>query len=113
MNPGKLPSFDLETLLNQIKNAESWKKESCSSIVLRNGKPLRVTLIAMHASAIIPPHSVDSPISVQVVEGLITFKADEKSASLEKGQMLTLEAGISHSLEAPEESAFLLTRVTY
>ena len=112
MDHENLSRFNLETLLSQVKNTEAWKKGDRGSIVLRDGGPLRVVLIAMHASSVIPPHKVDSPISVQTVEGSIIFKTDKESVSLGKGQILTLEAGIQHSLEALEESAFLLTRTT-
>jgi len=48
---------------------------------------------------------------VQILDGEINFFAEQQTLSLVKGQMITLEANISHSVTALKESFFLLTLV--
>jgi quercetin dioxygenase-like cupin family protein len=66
----------------------------------------------MHAGTAIPSHQAEGPLSMQVVEGCLQVRTDSESVTLKKGQMLALQAGIRHEVEALEESAFLLTLVT-
>ena len=66
----------------------------------------------MHANTTIPSHHADGPISVQVLEGVLTFHAEAQAVTLRAGQLLTLSAGIPHVVAAEEESAFLLTMGT-
>jgi quercetin dioxygenase-like cupin family protein len=57
-------------------------------------------------------HHADGPISVQVLEGVLTFRTEAQAVTLRAGQLLTLSAGIPHVVAAEEESAFLLTMGT-
>ena len=66
----------------------------------------------MHADTAIPSHQADCAISLQVIEGSLRFGTDSQAVTLKKGDLLTLKAGISHAIEAVEESAFLLTLAT-
>jgi quercetin dioxygenase-like cupin family protein len=104
-----LLTFDIHTLVTQIKREDTWKKGSRSGMTLLKGQGLRVVLVAMRAGTTIPSHRADGPLSLQVVEGAITFSAAPQEVTLTEGQVLTLQAGIPHSVEAIEESAFLLT----
>lgn len=54
-------------------------------------------------------HKAPGIISVQVLEGHISFKTEQKTSDRTVGQMLALQAGIPHSVVAKAESVFLLT----
>ncbi len=55
-------------------------------------------------------HKADARISIQAVRGkLLLHVPDQKSLELSTGQLLTLDCGMHHDVEALEESAFLLT----
>ena len=104
-----LLTFDMAPLLAQIKGEEAWRTGARNAMTLHKGPGLRIVLIAMHANTTIPSHHADGPISVQVLEGVLTFRAEAQAVTLRAGQLLTLSAGIPHVVEAAEESAFLLT----
>ena len=104
-----LLTFDLPALLTQIKGEDAWHKGTRNAITLFKGQRLRVVLIAMHAGTSIPSHQTDSPISLQVIEGVLTFSADTQTVTLRQGQLLTLHDGIPHVVDAVQESVFLLT----
>lgn len=105
-------TFDLPALLSQVKDEESWQKVDQKALTVFHEQRLRIALMVLHAGTLIPPHQVEGPISVQVVEGCIRFSTNAESVTLRTGQMLTLPAEVQHQVEALDESAFLLTRIT-
>jgi quercetin dioxygenase-like cupin family protein len=107
-----LLTFDVATLVAQLKGEEAWHTGARNAMTLHKGPGLRVVLIVMHAKTTIPSHRADGSISVQVLEGGLTFRAAAHVVTLRAGQLLTLSAGIPHVVEAEEESVFLLTMGT-
>ena len=107
-----LLTFDLAALLVQIKDEDPWQQGRRNAMTLHKGPGLQVVLIAMHANTTIPSHRADGPISVQALEGRLTFRTEAHAVPLSPGQLLTLHAGMPHAVEAIEESAFLLTMGT-
>lgn len=105
-------TFDISALLTQVKQESAWQTGSRNGITLLKTRGLRVVLVALHAGTMIPPHHAEGPITVQLLEGQLAFKADRNDVTLVPGQLLTLHSGIAHSLEAKEECAFLLTIAT-
>ncbi|MCP2045511.1 cupin domain-containing protein [Pontibacter sp. HSC-36F09] len=104
-----LLTTDLTTLAHELKGEENWQKIGRGSRTIFKSETLRIVLNVMQAGSEIKPHQAPGPISVQVVEGRIRFITEEQSVELAKGQMLTLQAHVRHSVEALEEAAFLLT----
>lgn len=104
-----LLTFDIPALLTQMKQESRWQTGDRNAITLLKAQGLRVVLVAMHASTVIPLHHAEGPISVQVLEGRLVFSADSRDVTLGKGQLLTLQPGIAHGLRAIDECAYLLT----
>lgn len=104
-----LLTFDLRALVRQMKDEEAWCKGERHSMPLFKTDRMRVMLIALRAGAALSSHRADGPITVQVIEGRITFSAESQTVTLAAGQMLSLQAGLPHAVNAPEESVFLLT----
>lgn len=104
-----LLTFDPRALVQQIKNEEAWRNGERYTMPLFKTERMRVMLIALKAGAALSSHRADGPITVQVIEGRIRFSAESQAVTLNEGQMLTLQAGLPHAVEAPEESVFLLT----
>jgi quercetin dioxygenase-like cupin family protein len=71
--------------------------------------PLRVTLVALAPGGVLAEHQASGPISVQVLSGQIRFRVGEEEWMLEEGDLLSLGAAISHSVDAEQRSVFLLT----
>jgi quercetin dioxygenase-like cupin family protein len=53
-------------------------------------------------------HRTNGPITVQVVSGSIRFNAGPDQRLISAGEMVGLDRGIAHSVDALEESAFIL-----
>jgi len=55
-------------------------------------------------------HRAEGPISIHALQGKIRVHLpDDRTEELKEGDLLTLDRGLEHDVEALEESAFLLT----
>lgn len=108
----RLLTFDIQALADKIKKEESWSKGDRNAMTLMKGKGFRVVLVGMHDGAKIESHRTDNPVSLQVLEGSVKFNTDSGDVTLKTGNLVTLQAGISHGVEAIEECVFLLTLTT-
>lgn len=104
-----LVEMDLAKFIDQIKKETTWEESDHNSITIFKSDTLRIVLIGLHEKSTLKPHAANAIISVQVLEGAITFKAEEQIVSLTKGQMVALQPKVQHSVEAETESFFLLT----
>jgi quercetin dioxygenase-like cupin family protein len=73
--------------------------------------PLRVTMIALAPNGNLPAHSTVGPISIQLLEGDITFTAGGKEYELSLRDLLVIAADVEHSARSKNGGAFLLTVV--
>lgn len=73
--------------------------------------PLRVTAIALAANGNLPAHSTSGPISIQLLEGDITFSAAGQDYPLAPRDLLVIAGGVEHSARSAGGGAFLLTVV--
>jgi quercetin dioxygenase-like cupin family protein len=66
-------------------------------------------LIALQKGSRIPEHHANGHVSIHAVVGHIEVRAQERRFELRGGALLVLGEGVSHDVEALEESALLLT----
>lgn len=102
-------TMDLFSLKAQIKEENTYKNSDRNAITVFKSEGMRIVLTALHEGAEMKTHKAPGIISFQVLEGHIAFKTEQKTADLTTGQMLTLHAGILHSVIAKTDSVFLLT----
>lgn len=65
--------------------------------------------ICMPKGAIMDKHKASGAISVQVLEGKIIFEAENEKIEMPKGALISLEAQVSHRLDALENSVIRLS----
>lgn len=97
--------------IEKLKAAPSFQqKTGRSSETLAKYPDFRIVLMLMKAGTTIAKHHADGRISVHVVQGKIRMHVLQgQSVDLNAGELLTLDRGLEHDVEAIEESAFLLT----
>jgi quercetin dioxygenase-like cupin family protein len=110
-----LLSFDLQTELEQVRQQPSYRNGDPGGRTLVKQPGLRIVLMALRAGGRLQEHHASGPISVQTIEGRLRLSLPDESVELTAGQLLALESGIRHDVEAIEDSVFLLTigRTTY
>lgn len=103
--------FDLNAEAASLDAQESRPKqnEPRKTSMLVKHPELRIALVTMLAGTTWDDHKTDARISVQPLRGQIKFKTSGSTVDLSAGQLLILDPGVPHSVEAVEESAFLLT----
>jgi quercetin dioxygenase-like cupin family protein len=97
--------------LEKLKDAESWQRETGrSSETIVKYPEFRIVLIRMKPGSYMSHHRAEGPISVHAILGKIRVHLpDDRVEELVPGDLLAIEHGLEHDVEALEESAFLLT----
>lgn len=93
-------------LLEQALAADNGRQ---AKLLAKDG-PLRQTVIAMRAGEILAEHNSPPAASVFLLTGRVKISAQE-DATIEEGELEVL-THYRHSVEALEDSVFLLTTVT-
>lgn len=106
---GPMVTSNLVYYKQQLKEEQAWKNNDRNSIALLKTDAMRIVLIALKKGAEMKTHTAPGVISVQVLEGQITFSTEQRSEQLSDGQLLSLHEGIPHNVYADKESVFLLT----
>ncbi|MDZ4809962.1 MAG: cupin domain-containing protein [Bacteroidota bacterium] len=107
----RLVEIDLNKFIAELKQETTWADTDHNSITVFKSDTTTIVLIGMHKNAELKEHKAIGNITVQILDGEINFFAEQQTLSLVKGQMITLEANILHSVTALKESFFLLTLV--
>jgi quercetin dioxygenase-like cupin family protein len=105
-----LLQFDLLEELRQLRHEDSWQRQTGrSSKTLAKYPDLRIILVLMKANTQMNEHRAEGRVSIHALLGRICVHLPDKKVNLAVGQLLVLDCGMVHDVEAVEESAFLLT----
>jgi quercetin dioxygenase-like cupin family protein len=103
LGDGPLPDLIDEHLVERAgKSARTLVKDG----------PLRVTLVALGEGGALSEHSAGGPITVHVLSGGIRLTTGAKEWELGPGELLSLGAGVPHSVNSTGGGVFLLTVAT-
>lgn len=105
----QLVIIDLRSLTIQIRKEKAWENSDRNAITVFKTDAMRIVLIGLHKGAEMVKHTAKGMISIQVLEGEILFTTEERSVKLKQGEMLALHENVPHSVQANEETIFLLT----
>lgn len=78
--------------------------------VLVNQPGFRLVLLNLRAGQSVPEHSTSDRVAVYAVSGHITFYENQTPAELRAGEMLWIDSGVAHRLDAHEDSSVLVIR---
>jgi quercetin dioxygenase-like cupin family protein len=70
---------------------------------------LRLTIMALAPGGVVPVHSTDNPVSIQVLDGDVDFYALDQKYELSAGDVLVFAASVEHAARSVHGSTFLLT----
>jgi quercetin dioxygenase-like cupin family protein len=105
-----LLQFDLDRELQQLRREDSWQRETGrSSKTLAKHPDFRIVLILMKGGTRMRQHRAEGRISIQQLKGQVCIHLADRKVNVSAGQLLVLDCGVLHDVEALEESALLLT----
>jgi quercetin dioxygenase-like cupin family protein len=90
------------------KDAPQWKSGDRHAVSLVKNDALSVLLMVLKQGAHLQEHHAKGPIVLELVSGSIRFITESNQRSLSAGEIIALDRGIAHSVEALEESTLLL-----
>ena len=101
--------FDLATADREMRNEEAYVREGHTARTLVREPDLRIVLVVMKAGGLIAEHHVSRTASIHALAGHVRLRIPGRDVDLPAGQLLVLERGLRHDVEAVLDSAFLLT----
>lgn len=101
--------FDLAAQLEEMRGEEGYRRSGRAGRTLAKHGRFRVTLMAVAAGVDIGTHQADSPMTLQVVEGGLTYRDEGGTHELNRGQLLFFGPGFAEDIRATSDSALLLT----
>lgn len=104
---GTVLTYLLEEEVRTVRAQLETTDRSARTLV-KNG-PLRVTLVGLAAGGSMARHKAEGPITIQALEGAVTFEVEKEEWALKAGSMLALEPGVVHSVRSEKGGFFLLT----
>lgn len=102
-------TFDLAALDREMRGEAMYERSGHVARTLVRAPDLRLVLMVMKSGSRISEHKADETASVHVLSGRVHLKLPSRTVELGAGQLLVLEAGLRHDVEATDDSAFLLT----
>ena len=106
-----LLQIDVEQELQQLRQEDSWHRETGrSSKTLAKYPDFRVVLILMKGGTRMRQHRAEGRVSIQQLKGRVRIHLEaHRNVEVSVGQLLVLDCGVLHDVEALEESSLLLT----
>ena len=102
--------FNMPEEIRQLRQQDSWRRGTGrSSKTLVKYPDFRLVLVAMKANTVMKEHRAEGRISIHTLIGRLRVKLGNEVAEVPAGELLALDCGMSHDVEATKESAFLLT----
>lgn len=105
--------MDLKDFIKTIKSEKAWKEKDRNAITIYKTDGMRMVIVGLHKNAVLERHNANGIISVQVLEGEISFSTDVQTLTLKEGQAVALHKGLYHEVKGIKESVFLLTLNTH
>lgn len=88
---------------------DAWKMESGRSArTLVKYPDLRIVLISMKAGTSLKQHKTDARFAILTLAGHLRLHLPKASVDVPAGEMLALDRGVPHDVEAVRQSTFLL-----
>jgi quercetin dioxygenase-like cupin family protein len=97
-----------EEMLQLVQRVAGNKSKRTAKTLVKEG-PLRVLVVALDAGGKLEEHAVDGPFSVQCLMGRVTAHVAGTDRELRAGDLLVVDTGVTHDIEAKESAALLIT----
>ncbi len=108
-SPDQGKRFDLEAVVRELRAQEQYVRQGQASRTLIRASDLRIVVVSLEGGRTISEHHAKVTTSVQTLSGCIRLQLPERSMDVPMGQILVMEAGLTHDVYAETDSAFLLT----
>ena len=105
---GPVLSFSLVDEMRLLHEELAKAPARIGRTLVKNGR-LRVTLVAIRPDRGLHEHRAAGPVTIHVLEGAIEVRAEGKAWALRVGELLALDARVTHAVSSSQGGVFLLT----
>jgi quercetin dioxygenase-like cupin family protein len=102
-------TFDLDDETEALRREHGWRDNGHSAKTLVKHHDQRIVLIAMKQGARMMKHKASGAVSIHVLSGGVRIDLGETTVEVPAGQLLALEGGLPHDVEATLDSSVLLS----
>jgi mannose-6-phosphate isomerase-like protein (cupin superfamily) len=103
--------IDIPSFIKQIKREKQWKKGDRNAITVFKSEKMRIVLTGLRKKAEMHTQHPENVLSLFVIDGRISLKAQSKKIKIGSGQMLALHEKVPYSITATKKTMLLLTIV--
>ncbi len=108
---GKALEFEVAAEMSDlVRRVRENKSKRTAKTLVKEG-PLRVLIVALDEGGELQEHSVDGPFSVQCLLGRAVVRVEGEAHELSTGDLLVVDTGVPHDVQAKEATALLITIV--
>ena len=105
--------FDIEEYAKQLKEEKAWHKNDRNAITVFKTDPVTMVVVGLKAGAVQKDNLVEGILSIQVIEGKIRIETPDGDIELKEKQVVNFHKCIDHSIQALDDSIFLLTNNSF
>ncbi|HNR30772.1 MAG TPA: hypothetical protein PKI11_07765 [Candidatus Hydrogenedentes bacterium] len=108
LDDGAFEALPFPALIEQVRKEPAFADAGRSGLTLVRDPAMTVVLTVMRAGATLAEHRAPGPITVVVLEGSISFASGARRTTLRQGMGAVCARGLPHTVEAIEDTAFLI-----
>jgi quercetin dioxygenase-like cupin family protein len=101
--------LDLADETEALRGEQGWRANGHSAKTLVKHHEQRIVLIAMKQGTRMTKHQASGAVSIHVLSGSLRIHLDDRTVDVAAGQLLALDRGLPHDVEATQASSLLLT----
>lgn len=106
---GATLTFDLAGQIAELQQDESFIRSGRVGRTLVKSGALRLTLTLLAKGIEVGTHHAESPMTLQVLEGRLHYRVDDRTFEMGRGEILFFGPGHARDIQALEDTALLLT----
>lgn len=102
-------SLDLDAIVANLRADTAYESSGHTARTLLRTSDMRIVLVALEKGRRMQEHETQETVVIHVLSGNLHLDLPHGPMNLFPGQIVTIEKGARHAVEAYSDSAFLLT----
>ena len=101
--------FGLAAQIEELRGDDSYARSGRTGRTLVKAGALRLTLTLLADGVEVGTHHADAPMTLQVLQGGLSYRVDDEDHMLAEGEILFFGPGHAQGIRASGDTALLLT----
>lgn len=101
--------FDLDELIRRLREDDKYVQTGRLGRTLVKDEGLRLTMTVLARGAQVGTHHAAAPMTLQILEGRLTYRVGDEEFELGEGELLFFGPGHAQDIRALEDTVLLLT----